>query len=70
MKKCSFHEDEIKFLSFLILAKSIKIEEKKNQGFKDKVLKNCPEPKSVKDIRNFLVLQIFTKILSKALVEL
>lgn len=45
LKKCWFHEDEIWFLGFVVLAQGIRMEEEKIE-----VVKDWPEPKSVRDI--------------------
>ncbi len=49
LKKCRFHEDEVRFLGFVILAQGIRIEEKRIEAVRD-----WPEPQSVKDIQVFL----------------
>ncbi len=45
LKKCRFHEDEVQFLGFVVMAQGIKMEEKKIEG-----VKIWPEPQSVKNI--------------------
>lgn len=65
LKKCWFYKDEIQFLDYIILAQSIKIENKQI-----KVIKNWLELKSIKGILVFLefvnfywcVIQKFSKI--------
>ncbi len=49
LKKCQFYEDEIQFLSFVISAQRIKIEEEKIEA-----VKAWPKPQSVRDILVFL----------------
>ena len=46
LKKCRFHQDEICFLEYVMLARGIKIEDKQI-----KAVRNWPEPKSVRDIQ-------------------
>lgn len=54
MNKCQFHEDEIRFLRFVVLAQDIKIKEEKNEAMKD-----LPELKSIRDILMFLAFTNF-----------
>ena len=49
LKKCRFHQDEVRFLGYVVLLKGISIEAKKIE-----VVKDWPEPKSVRDIQVFL----------------
>ena len=49
LKKCRFHQDEIYFLKYVVLSKRISMEAKKIE-----VIKDWPEPKSVRDIQIFL----------------
>lgn len=49
MKKCDFHEDEMKCLDFIILTKKINIEEKRIE-----IIKIWPKQKSFRDIEVFL----------------
>ncbi len=49
LKKCQFHENEIRFLGFIVSAQGIKMEEKKIEAVRD-----WPEPQSVRDIQVFL----------------
>ena len=49
LKKCCFHQDEVRFLGFVILAQGISMEEEKIQA-----VKTWPEPKSIRDIQVFL----------------
>lgn len=45
LKKCCFHQDKVLFLSFVVLAQGIRIEEEKIEA-----VKAWAEPKSVRDI--------------------
>ncbi len=65
LKKCRFHEDEIRFLGFVVLAQGVKMEEEKIEA-----VKNWPESQSVRDIQVFLGFAIFTESSLKTLVEL
>ena len=49
LKKCRFHKDEIRFLGYVVLAQGVKIEDEQIE-----VVKNWPEPKSIRDIPVFL----------------
>ena len=49
LKKYCFHQDEVYFLKYVVLSKSISIEAKRI-----KVVKEWPKPKSVQDIQVFL----------------
>ncbi len=49
LKKCQFHEDEVQFLGFVVLAQGITMEEEKIKAVRDR-----PEPQSVRDIQVFL----------------
>ena len=49
LKKCCFHQDEIRFLGYVMSSKGISIKAKKI-----KVVKKWPKPKSVWDIQVFL----------------
>ena len=49
LKKCRFHQDEMRFSGFVVSAQSISIEEKRVE-----VVKAWPEPKSIRDIQGFL----------------
>ncbi len=49
LKKCRFHEDEVQFIGFVILAQSIRIEEDRIE-----VIKTWLEPWSVENIQVFL----------------
>ena len=45
LKKCCFHQDEVRFLSFVISRDDIRMKEEKIQA-----VKKCLEPESVHDI--------------------
>ena len=49
LKKCRFHKDEVRFLGYVMLAQGIKMEDKQIE-----VVKNWPEPTSVRDIQVFI----------------
>ena len=49
LKKYCFHQDEVCFLGYVVLSKGISIEAKRI-----KVVREWPEPKSVRDIQVFL----------------
>ena len=49
LKKCRFYQDEVRFLGYIVLSKKISMEAEKI-----KVMKDWPEPKSVRDIQVFL----------------
>lgn len=49
LKKCRFHQNEVRFLGYVILAQGVQMEDKKM-----KVVKNWPEPKSVWYIQVFI----------------
>ena len=49
LKKCCFHQDEVCFLGYVVLSKGISIEAKRIE-----VVKDWPEPKSVRNIQVFL----------------
>ena len=49
LKKCRFHQDEIRFLGYVVSSKGISMEAKRIE-----VVKDWPEPKSVRDIQVFL----------------
>ncbi len=56
LKKCRFHEDEIRFLGFVVSAQGIKMEEERIE-----VVKTWPEPQLVRDIQVFLGFANFYK---------
>ena len=45
LKKCWFYQDEVRFLGYVVLSKEISMEAKKIE-----VVKDWPEPKSVRNI--------------------
>ncbi len=49
LKKCQFHKDEVQFLSFIVSAQGIRIEEKKIEA-----VKAWLEPQSIRNIQVFL----------------
>ena len=49
LKKCRFHQDEVRFLGFVVSAQGISMEEERIQA-----VKTWPEPKSIRDIQVFL----------------
>ena len=49
LKKCRFHQDEVRFLGYVVSSKGISMEAKRIE-----VVKDWPEPKSVRDIQVFL----------------
>ena len=49
LKKCRFHQDEVCFLGYIVLSKGISMEAERIE-----VMKDWPEPKSVRDIQVFL----------------
>ena len=49
LKKCHFHQDEVRFLGFVVSAQEISMEEERIE-----VVKAWPESKSIRDIQVFL----------------
>ncbi len=49
LKKCCFHQDEVRCLGYIVSHQGIRMEEDRI-----KVVRNRPEPQSVRDIRVFL----------------
>ena len=49
LKKCRFHKDEVRFLGYIVSSQNIQIEDERIE-----VVKNWPEPKSVRDIQVFI----------------
>ena len=49
LKKCCFHQDEVRFLGYIVSSKGISMEAKRIE-----VVRKWPEPKSVQDIQVFL----------------
>ena len=49
LKKCRFHQNEVRFLGYIVLAQGVEMEDERIEA-----LRNWPEPKSVRDIQVFL----------------
>ena len=49
LKKCRFHQDEVRFLGYVVSAQGVQMED---EGIE--VVRNWPEPKSIRDIQVFL----------------
>ncbi len=49
LKKCHFHQDEVRFLGFVVSVQDINMEEERIEA-----VKAWPEPKSIRDIQMFL----------------
>ena len=49
LKQCCFYQDNVCFLGYIVSSKGISMEAEKI-----KVVKKWPEPKSIRDIQNFL----------------
>ena len=49
LKKCWFHQDEVRFLGYVVSAQGVRIEDERIEA-----VRNLPEPKSVRDIQVFL----------------
>ena len=49
LKKCRFYRDKVRMLGYVVSAQGVQIEDKKIE-----VVKNWPEPKSIRDIQVFL----------------
>ena len=49
LKKCRFHKDEVRFLSYVVSAQRVRMEDEQIE-----VVKNWPEPKLMRDIQVFL----------------
>ena len=49
LKKCRFHQEEVRFLGYVVSLKGIRMEDKKIEA-----VKQWPEPQSVQDIQVFL----------------
>ena len=49
LKKCCFYKDEIRFLGYVVSAQGVRMEYEQIE-----VVKNWPEPKSIRDIQVFL----------------
>ena len=49
LKKCRFHQDEVRFLGYVVSSKGIRMEDEQIEA-----IKQWPEPHSVRDIQVFL----------------
>ena len=49
LKKCQFHQDEVRFLGYVVSSKGIRMEDERIEA-----VKQWPEPQSVRDIQVFL----------------
>ena len=49
LKKCCFHQNEVCFLEYVVSAQGVQMEDERIE-----VVRNWPEPKSVRDIQVFL----------------
>ena len=49
LKKCRFHQDEVRFLGNVVSAQGVRIEEERSEA-----AKTWPEPQSIRDIQFFL----------------
>ena len=49
LKKCRFHQDEVRFLGYVVSAQGVRIEDERIEA-----VRNWPEPKLVRDIQVFL----------------
>ncbi len=49
LKKCQFHQDEVRLLDYIVFHEGIRIEEEQIKAVRD-----WPEPQSVRDIQIFL----------------
>ena len=49
LKKCWFHQDEVRFLGYVVSAQGVRMEDERIEA-----VRNWPEPKSVRDIQVFL----------------
>ena len=49
LKKCRFHQDEVRFLGYVVSGRGIRMEEERIEA-----VKNWPEPKSVRDVQVFM----------------
>ena len=49
LKKCRFHQDEVRFLGYVVSGQGIRMEEERTEA-----VKNWPEPKSVRDVQVFM----------------
>ena len=49
LKKCSIHKDKVRFLGYFVLAQKVKMDDEQIE-----IVKNWPEPTSVRDIQVFI----------------
>ena len=49
LKKCRFHQDEVRFLGYVVFAQGVQMEDERI-----KAVKTWPEPKSARDIQVFI----------------
>ena len=49
LKKCRFHQDEVRFLGYVVSAQGVQMEDERIEA-----VKSWPEPKSVRDIQVFI----------------
>ena len=49
LKKCRFHQEEVRFLGYVVSSKGIRMEDKRIEA-----VKQWPEPQSVQDIKMFV----------------
>ena len=49
LKKCRFHKDEVRFLGYVVSSQGIRMEDERIE-----VVRNWPEPKSMRDIQVFI----------------
>ena len=49
LKKCRFHQDEVRFLGYIVSAQGVQMEDERIQA-----VRNWPEPGSVRDIQVFV----------------
>ena len=49
LKKCRFHQEEVRFLDYVVSSQGIRIEEERINA-----VKAWPEPKSIRDIEVFI----------------
>ena len=54
LKRCQFHKDKVLFLRYVVSSQGIRIEDKRIE-----VVRNWPEPKSVRDIQVFIAFANF-----------
>ena len=49
LKKCHFHQDEVRFLGYVVSAEGVRMEDERIE-----VVRTWPEPQSVRDIQVFI----------------